>query len=237
MVALQREFMALWFLWLVVVFHPIPRVYANDEELGSKLGHSVYPDDHVIRVKFTSSFLSDLENAELSGKLMPQLGQLRNLQYLHHEGTGAHEEVLHHQGLRGPEGWVGSDEIAGLLEALVDEHWTWDVKPLWDGRFIVPFPSVELGATPRRRGHYACSTSLWTLDTGTVEQRQGRRCIALDHSEAAPHGLLEPGHYSEATKARQGPGPGEWPEWSIRRRPQGLHPDQEAEEATLHHPL
>ncbi|KAJ0961257.1 hypothetical protein J5N97_000757 [Dioscorea zingiberensis] len=237
MVALQREFMALWFLWLVVVFHPIPRVYANDEELGSKLGHSVYPDDHVIRVKFTSSFLSDLGNAELSGKLMPQLGQLRNLQYLHHEGTGEHEEVLHHQGLKGPEGWVGSDEIAGVVEALVDEQWTCDVKPLWDGRFIVPFPSVELARHTEATGPLRLFN--FTLDPGhrNCGTAERQRCIALDHSEAAPYGLLEPGHYGEATKARQGPGPGEWPKWSIRRRPQGLHPDQEAEEATLHYPL
>ncbi|KAJ0987387.1 hypothetical protein J5N97_005743 [Dioscorea zingiberensis] len=100
MAALQREFMALWFLWLVVVFHPTARVYANEEgdaldtfrnSLSDPKGvlqswdrtlvtpctwfHiTCDPDDLVIRV--------DLGNAELSGKLVPQLGQLRKLQYL-----------------------------------------------------------------------------------------------------------------------------------------------------------
>ncbi|XP_039145046.1 LRR receptor kinase BAK1-like isoform X1 [Dioscorea cayenensis subsp. rotundata] len=92
--------MAFWFLCLVLVLHHSSRVYANDE--GDAL-YTFYlalidskgvlqswdrtlpnpctwfhvtcdPDDRVIRV--------DLGNAELSGKLVPQLGQLKKLQYL-----------------------------------------------------------------------------------------------------------------------------------------------------------
>ncbi|KAM0952924.1 putative transferase, protein kinase RLK-Pelle-LRR-II family [Dioscorea sansibarensis] len=97
---LKREFMAFWFLCLVLVFHPLSRVYANDEGDALNAFHNVLtdpkyvlqswdrtlanpctwfhvtcdPDDHVIRV--------DLGNAELSGTLVPQLGQLKKLQYL-----------------------------------------------------------------------------------------------------------------------------------------------------------
>ncbi|XP_010926235.1 LRR receptor kinase BAK1 [Elaeis guineensis] len=92
--------MAPWFLWLILVFHPLARVLANMEgdalhDLRTNLNDPnnvlqswdptlVNPctwfhvtcnnDNSVIRV--------DLGNAQLSGTLVPQLGLLKNLQYL-----------------------------------------------------------------------------------------------------------------------------------------------------------
>ncbi|XP_008780820.1 LRR receptor kinase BAK1-like isoform X1 [Phoenix dactylifera] len=92
--------MAPWFLWLVLIFHPLARVLANMEgdalhDLKTNLNDPnnvlqswdptlVNPctwfhvtcnnDNSVIRV--------DLGNAQLSGTLVPQLGLLKNLQYL-----------------------------------------------------------------------------------------------------------------------------------------------------------
>ncbi|PKU86270.1 Somatic embryogenesis receptor kinase 1 [Dendrobium catenatum] len=96
----MREALERWFLFFVLVLHPLARILANME--GDAL-HSLRtnlkdpnnvlqswdptlvnpctwfhvtcsPDNSVIRV--------DLGNAQLSGQLVPQLGQLKNLQYL-----------------------------------------------------------------------------------------------------------------------------------------------------------
>ncbi|XP_072990383.1 LRR receptor kinase BAK1-like [Typha latifolia] len=100
MAVVVRDVMAPWFLWLILVFHPIARALANMEGdalhyLKSNLNDPsnvlqswdptlVNPctwfhvtcnsDNSVIRV--------DLGNAQLSGTLVPQLGQLKFLQYL-----------------------------------------------------------------------------------------------------------------------------------------------------------
>ncbi|XP_008804489.2 somatic embryogenesis receptor kinase 2 isoform X1 [Phoenix dactylifera] len=100
MAAVERDAIVLWFLWLMLVFHPVTRVLANVEgdalhTLRTNLNDPsnvlqswdptlVNPctwfhvtcnnDNSVIRV--------DLGNAQLSGTLVPQLGQLKNLQYL-----------------------------------------------------------------------------------------------------------------------------------------------------------
>ncbi|KAI0495343.1 hypothetical protein KFK09_025493 [Dendrobium nobile] len=96
----MREALERWFLFFILVLHPLARILANME--GDAL-HSLRtnlkdpnnvlqswdptlvnpctwfhvtcsPDNSVIRV--------DLGNAQLSGQLVPQLGQLKNLQYL-----------------------------------------------------------------------------------------------------------------------------------------------------------
>ncbi|KAK1278433.1 Somatic embryogenesis receptor kinase 2 [Acorus gramineus] len=97
---MERGISASVFLWLILVFHPLARVLANMEgdalhNLRTNLNDPnnvlqswdptlVNPctwfhvtcnnDNSVIRV--------DLGNAALSGTLVPQLGQLKNLQYL-----------------------------------------------------------------------------------------------------------------------------------------------------------
>ncbi|KAL5703834.1 hypothetical protein ACHQM5_022338 [Ranunculus cassubicifolius] len=96
----MREYVTWCLVWLILVFHPLTTIYANTEgdalhNLRTSLNDPnnvlqswdptlVNPctwfhvtcnnDNSVIRV--------DLGNADLSGSLVPQLGQLRNLQYL-----------------------------------------------------------------------------------------------------------------------------------------------------------
>ncbi|KAH7683542.1 Non-specific serine/threonine protein kinase protein [Dioscorea alata] len=92
--------MAAWFLWLLLVLQPFSSVYANTE--GDAL-HSLRtslndPNNvlqswdptlvnpctwfHVTCNNDNSVIRVDLGNAALSGTLVPQLGQLKNLQYL-----------------------------------------------------------------------------------------------------------------------------------------------------------
>nr|AEC46975.1 somatic embryogenesis receptor-like kinase [Ananas comosus]AFA53652.1 somatic embryogenesis receptor-like kinase 1 [Ananas comosus] len=98
--AAAREAAAAWFLWLILVFHPLARVRANME--GDAL-HSLRtnlndPNNvlqswdptlvnpctwfHVTCNNDNSVIRVDLGNAALSGTLVPQLGELKNLQYL-----------------------------------------------------------------------------------------------------------------------------------------------------------
>ncbi|XP_043721435.1 somatic embryogenesis receptor kinase 1-like isoform X3 [Telopea speciosissima] len=87
-------------LWLVLVFHPLTKICANEE--GDALhGLRTNLEDpnnvlqswdptlvnpctwfHVTCNNDNSVVRVDLENASLSGELVPQLGQLKNLQYL-----------------------------------------------------------------------------------------------------------------------------------------------------------
>ncbi|XP_008809508.2 LRR receptor kinase BAK1-like [Phoenix dactylifera] len=89
-----------WFLWLVLVFHPFGRVLANTEgdALHSLRANLNDPNNvlqswdptlvnpctwfHVTCNNDNSVIRVDLGNAALSGTLVPQLGQLKNLQYL-----------------------------------------------------------------------------------------------------------------------------------------------------------
>ncbi|XP_010937037.1 LRR receptor kinase BAK1 [Elaeis guineensis] len=89
-----------WFLWLVLVFHPFDRVFANTEgdALHTLRSNLIDPNNvlqswdptlvnpctwfHVTCNNDNSVIRVDLGNAELSGTLVPQLGQLKNLQYL-----------------------------------------------------------------------------------------------------------------------------------------------------------
>ncbi|XP_020586612.1 LRR receptor kinase BAK1-like [Phalaenopsis equestris] len=96
----MREAMERWFLCFILVLHPLARVLANME--GDAL-HSLRtnlndPNNvlqswdptlvnpctwfHVTCNSENSVIRVDLGNAQLSGQLVPQLGQLKNLQYL-----------------------------------------------------------------------------------------------------------------------------------------------------------
>ncbi|RWR89855.1 somatic embryogenesis receptor kinase 2 [Cinnamomum micranthum f. kanehirae] len=87
-------------IWLVLVFHPLTRIYGNVEgdALHSLRSNLVDPNNnlqswdptlvnpctwfHVTCNNDNSVTRVDLGNAALSGQLVPQLGQLKNLQYL-----------------------------------------------------------------------------------------------------------------------------------------------------------
>ncbi|KAJ0983213.1 hypothetical protein J5N97_011468 [Dioscorea zingiberensis] len=49
-------------------------------------------------------------------------------------------------------GSVTIQDITDVLACLVDEHWTWTVKPLRDGRYIVAFPTAELARQTEKAG-------------------------------------------------------------------------------------
>ncbi|NP_001288605.1 somatic embryogenesis receptor kinase 2 precursor [Phoenix dactylifera] len=106
MAAVERDAIVLWFLWLMLVFHPVTRVLANVEGLWADGGDALHtlrtnlndPSNvlqswdptlvnpctwfHVTCNNDNSVIRVDLGNAQLSGTLVPQLGQLKNLQYL-----------------------------------------------------------------------------------------------------------------------------------------------------------
>ncbi|ONK65224.1 uncharacterized protein A4U43_C07F34950 [Asparagus officinalis] len=97
---MDREVIVPWFLWLILVFNPLARVLANTEgdALHSLRTSLTDPNNvlqswdptlvnpctwfHVTCNNDNSVIRVDLGNAQLSGTLVPQLGQLRNLQYL-----------------------------------------------------------------------------------------------------------------------------------------------------------
>ncbi|KAF8377243.1 hypothetical protein HHK36_030617 [Tetracentron sinense] len=100
MIVMERDIATSVLLWLILVFHPLARISANME--GDAL-HSLRTnlDDpnnvlqswdptlvnpctwfHVTCNNDNSVIRVDLGNAMLSGQLVPQLGQLKNLQYL-----------------------------------------------------------------------------------------------------------------------------------------------------------
>ncbi|KAJ0967656.1 hypothetical protein J5N97_024573 [Dioscorea zingiberensis] len=73
---------------------------------------------------------------------------------------------------------VNAREIADVLSAIVDEQWTWKVKPLRDGRFIVAFPSTELARQAESKGslhQFSFSLKLepWTTDLGNIGKPEG----------------------------------------------------------------
>nr|AAV58833.2 somatic embryogenesis receptor kinase [Cocos nucifera] len=100
MAVLERDVMVPWFLWLILVFHPLARVLANSEgdALHSLRTNLIDPSNvlqswdptlvnpctwfHVTCNNDNSVIRVDLGNAQLSGTLVPQLGLLKNLQYL-----------------------------------------------------------------------------------------------------------------------------------------------------------
>ncbi|KAJ0980060.1 hypothetical protein J5N97_015534 [Dioscorea zingiberensis] len=49
-------------------------------------------------------------------------------------------------------GSVTIQDITDVLVCLVDDHWTWTVKPLRDGRYIVAFPTAELARQTEKAG-------------------------------------------------------------------------------------
>ncbi|KAL2601708.1 hypothetical protein AAZX31_10G207200 [Glycine max] len=97
---MERKFMALGFIWWVVVVHPLCLISANMEgdALHSLRTNLQDPNNvlqswdptlvnpctwfHVTCNNDNSVIRVDLGNAALSGQLVPQLGQLKNLQYL-----------------------------------------------------------------------------------------------------------------------------------------------------------
>ncbi|ONK75478.1 uncharacterized protein A4U43_C03F17280 [Asparagus officinalis] len=97
---MDRDVMAPLFLWLILVFSPLARVRANTEgDALNSLRNSLSDPNkvlqswdptlvnpctwfHVTCNNDNSVNRVDLGNANLSGTLVPQLGQLKNLQYL-----------------------------------------------------------------------------------------------------------------------------------------------------------
>ncbi|KAJ8619230.1 hypothetical protein MRB53_015416 [Persea americana] len=100
MLVIGRDIWTPVLIWLVLVFHPLTRIYGNVEgdALHSLRINLVDPNNnlqswdptlvnpctwfHVTCNNDNSVTRVDLGNAALSGQLVPQLGQLRNLQYL-----------------------------------------------------------------------------------------------------------------------------------------------------------
>ncbi|KAJ6852175.1 LRR receptor kinase BAK1-like [Iris pallida] len=100
MAVVDREVVAAWFLWLILVFHPLARVLANTEgDALHSLRNSLSDPSNVLQSwdptlvnpctwfhvtcnNDNSVIRVDLGNAQLSGTLVPQLGLLKNLQYL-----------------------------------------------------------------------------------------------------------------------------------------------------------
>nr|AFP87140.1 somatic embryogenesis receptor-like kinase [Camellia nitidissima] len=97
---MKREIAVCSLLWLVMVFHPLTMISANMEgdALHNLRSNLEDPNNvlqswdptlvnpctwfHVTCNNENSVIRVDLENAALSGQLVPQLGQLKNLQYL-----------------------------------------------------------------------------------------------------------------------------------------------------------
>ncbi|KAJ0984858.1 hypothetical protein J5N97_003214 [Dioscorea zingiberensis] len=50
------------------------------------------------------------------------------------------------------EGMVGPQDITDVLSCIVDEQWTWAVKPLRDDRFITAFSIAELAKQTEEKG-------------------------------------------------------------------------------------
>ncbi|KAF6175655.1 hypothetical protein GIB67_022657 [Kingdonia uniflora] len=97
---MEREISTWGFVWLLLVFHPLTTIYANQEgdALHSLRSNLADPNNvlqswdptlvnpctwfHVTCNNDNSVIRVDLGNAALSGTLVPQLGQLKSLQYL-----------------------------------------------------------------------------------------------------------------------------------------------------------
>ncbi|XP_068636902.1 LRR receptor kinase BAK1 [Aristolochia californica] len=97
---MEREIAASVLVWLILVFHPLKVIHANMEgdALHTLRTNLIDPNKvlqswdptlvdpctwfHVTCNSDNSVIRVDLGNAELSGQLVPQLGQLKNLQYL-----------------------------------------------------------------------------------------------------------------------------------------------------------
>ncbi|OAY80910.1 Somatic embryogenesis receptor kinase 1 [Ananas comosus] len=95
-----RQAVAPWFLWLLLLFNPVARVLANPEgDALSKLKNNLNDPTNVLQSwdptlvnpctwfhvtcdSDNSVIRVDLGNAQLSGTLVPDLGVLKNLQYL-----------------------------------------------------------------------------------------------------------------------------------------------------------
>ncbi|XP_020104545.1 somatic embryogenesis receptor kinase 1-like [Ananas comosus] len=95
-----RQAVAPWFLWLLLLFNPVARVLANPEgDALSKLKNNLNDPTNVLQSwdptlvnpctwfhvtcdNDNSVIRVDLGNAQLSGTLVPDLGVLKNLQYL-----------------------------------------------------------------------------------------------------------------------------------------------------------
>ncbi|KAG1366470.1 LRR receptor kinase BAK1 [Cocos nucifera] len=100
MATVERDAIVLWFLCLILVFYPVARVLANMEGDALHILRTNLNDPnnvlqswdptlvnpctwfHVTCNNDNSVIRVDLGNAALSGTLVPQLGQLKNLQYL-----------------------------------------------------------------------------------------------------------------------------------------------------------
>ncbi|KAJ0985199.1 hypothetical protein J5N97_003555 [Dioscorea zingiberensis] len=73
-------------------------------------------------------------------------------------------------------GSVTIQDITDVLACLVDEHWTWTVKPLRDGRYIVAFPTAELARQTEKAGPLSVfGVDLEALSHGHGSPATGKR--------------------------------------------------------------
>ncbi|KAF5176602.1 somatic embryogenesis receptor kinase 1-like [Thalictrum thalictroides] len=97
---MEKEIVTSVLLWLILIFHPLTTIYANTEgdALHNLRTNLIDPNNvlqswdptlvnpctwfHVTCNNDNSVIRVDLGNAALSGSLVPQLGLLKNLQYL-----------------------------------------------------------------------------------------------------------------------------------------------------------
>ncbi|KAJ0985585.1 hypothetical protein J5N97_003941 [Dioscorea zingiberensis] len=101
-------------------------------------------------------------------------------------------------------GSVTIQDITDVLACLVDEHWTWTVKPLRDGRYIVAFPTAELARQTEKAGPlsvlaFDLSFEPWSPDLTTMRESGGR--YALGYHQKPPHGLLGTRRGGESSKS------------------------------------
>ncbi|KAJ0989082.1 hypothetical protein J5N97_007438 [Dioscorea zingiberensis] len=76
------------------------------------------------------------------------------------------------------EGMVGIQDITDVLSCIVDEQWTWVVKPLRDGRFITAFPTAELAKQTEEKGpirmlDFSLDFQQWSPDLWKKSRAEG----------------------------------------------------------------
>ncbi|KAJ0961355.1 hypothetical protein J5N97_000562 [Dioscorea zingiberensis] len=76
------------------------------------------------------------------------------------------------------EGMVGIQDITDVLSCIVDEQWTWVVKPLRDGRFITAFPTTELAKQTEEKGpirmlDFSLDFQQWSPDLWKKSRAEG----------------------------------------------------------------
>ncbi|KAJ0987222.1 hypothetical protein J5N97_005578 [Dioscorea zingiberensis] len=75
-------------------------------------------------------------------------------------------------------------DITDVLGCLVDENWSWVVKPLRDGRYIAAFPSSELARKTEKAGrlsvlNFDLSFEPWSPDLWQTGKAEGATCWVI----------------------------------------------------------